>query len=84
MNIVARTTKPTKLPMRPAKIQISLGICPDWSDWVDAQADLSLRCPFVCFVIRQLKYSANIKGAKAQMAQGKKRWKVVSLHTAPS
>ena len=60
-------TKPTKWHMRPAKTQISLGICPVWSvfsvrmekawvlsyplsaqrrlwsDWTDAQADLSLR-----------------------------------------
>ena len=60
------TTKPTKWHVRPAKTQISLGICPVWSesslstwgklkslaiirvhlslwsDWVDAQADLSL------------------------------------------
>ena len=60
------TTKPTKWPVRPAKTQISLGMCPVWSvfavhlkkcwvlsyplstqrrlwsDWVDAQADLSL------------------------------------------
>ena len=59
-------TKPTKWHMRPAKTQISLGICPvwsvfamrsmgsskdlkflhadskDWSDWADAQTDLSL------------------------------------------
>ena len=62
-----RTTKPTKCPVRPAKTQISMGICPVWSvfaicmkkpwvlsypmsaqrrfwsDWVDAQTDLSLR-----------------------------------------
>ena len=62
-----RMTKPTKIPVRPAKTLIRLGICPvwsesslsalinieplitygvhseDWSDWVDAQADLSLR-----------------------------------------
>ena len=60
-------TKPTKWHVRPAKTQISLDICPvwsessmcaqwvaqdpsflhadseDWSDWADAQADLSLR-----------------------------------------
>ena len=59
-------TEPTKWHVRPAKTQISLGICPvwsvfavcmkkywvlsyplstqhrHWSDWVDAQADLSL------------------------------------------
>ena len=43
-------TKPTKWDMRPAKTQISLGICPvwshlahceDWSDWVNAQSDQS-------------------------------------------
>ena len=33
-------TKPTKLHVRPAKTQISLGIHP-----VDAQSDQSLRCP---------------------------------------
>ena len=36
-------TKPTKWHVRPAKTQISLGIGPVWSDWTDAQADLSLR-----------------------------------------
>ena len=33
-------TKPTKWHVHPAKTQISLGICPVWS-----QADQSLRCP---------------------------------------
>ena len=67
-------TKPTKWHMRPAKTQISLGICPvwsesslctqcipklsscgqrrHWSDWADAQADLSLHwvhMPFCWF-----------------------------------
>ena len=69
-------TKPTKWSVHPAKTQISLGICPvwsesllctqwvvkdlsflhadskDWSDCVDAQADLSLRwnhMPFCWF-----------------------------------
>ena len=65
-NMSLRMTKPTKWPVRRAKTQISLGICPVWSvfavrmkkpcvlsyslraqqrlwsDWVDAQADLSL------------------------------------------
>ena len=50
-------TKPTKWHVHPAKTQFSLGICrrsigslgtkkahsEDWSDWADAQADLSLR-----------------------------------------
>ena len=41
------TTKPTKWHVRPAKIQINLGIRPVWSEssLSDAQADLSLRCP---------------------------------------
>ena len=34
-------TKPTKLPVRQAKTQISLGICP--SAWASAQSDQSLR-----------------------------------------
>ena len=61
------------MTVRPAKTQISLGICPDrsvfamhsflhvdiedWSDWADAQADLSLwgrTCHFVGFVMRRL------------------------------
>ena len=69
------------MTVRPAKIQISLGIRPvwsesslsawrklgslatywvhseDWSDWADAQADMSLRgrtCHFFGFVMRQL------------------------------
>ena len=72
-------TKPTKW-LRPAKIRISLGICPVsesslcaqwvakvpsflhadsevWSDWADAQADLSLRWAhshFVGFVMTRL------------------------------
>ena len=79
-------TKPTKWHVRPAKTQISLGICPvwsetslsawrstgafathiidlahseDWSDWADAQADLSLRWAhshFAGFVERRLIY----------------------------
>ena len=74
-------TKPTKWHVRPAKIQISLGIRPvwsesllfawrklgslathwvhseDWSDWANAQVDLSLRwvhSRFAGFVTRQL------------------------------
>ena len=74
-------TKPTKWHVRPAKTQISMGICPvwsvfpvhmkkawvvsyplsaqrrHWSEWVDSQADLSLRwvhSHFVGFVMRQL------------------------------
>ena len=74
-------TKPTKWHVHPANTQISLGICPvwsesllsawrklksltthrahseDWSDWADAQADLSLRWAhshFVGFVMRRL------------------------------
>ena len=31
-NLSHRTTKPTKRPLRPAKTQISLGICPVWSE----------------------------------------------------
>ena len=66
-------SKPTKWPVRPAKTQISLGVCPvwsefllcaqwvakdprflhadneDWSDWVDAQADLCLRWAYRSF-----------------------------------
>ena len=76
-------SKPTKWPLRPAKTQTSLGICPvwsesslsawrnigcsathwvhckDWSDWGDAQADLSLcwaHRSFVGFVMRRLNY----------------------------
>ena len=76
-------TKSTKWHECPAKTQISLGICPvwsesllstwrklgslvthwahseDWSDWVDAQADLSLRWAythFVSFVMRWLNW----------------------------
>ena len=65
-NSMSRDTDKTNVSVRPAKTQISLGICPvwsesslsawrntgslathwahseDWSDWVDAQADLSL------------------------------------------
>ena len=75
-------TKPTNWHVRPAKTQISLGICPvwsesslsawrklgslathwayseDWSDWADAQADLSLRWAHshsIGFVVRGLK-----------------------------
>ena len=78
------TTKPTKWHVCPAKTQISLGICPVWSesslsawkktwvlsyplkaqrrlwsDWADAQADLSLcwaHSHFVGFVMRRLKW----------------------------
>ena len=73
--------KTNKVTVRPAKTQISLGICPvwsesslctqwvakdpsflqadskDWSDWADAQADLSLRWAhthFVGFVVSRL------------------------------
>ena len=67
-------TKLTKWHVRPAKTQISLGIRMKkawvlsyplsahrrlWSDWVDAQADLSLRWAhshFVGFVMSPLKY----------------------------
>ena len=66
-------TKPRKGHVCPAKTQISLGICPvwseaslsawrklgslaahwvhgeDWSDWADAQADLSLRWTYMPF-----------------------------------
>ena len=66
-------TKPTIRPVRPVKTQISLGICPvwsesslcaqwvvkdpsflhadskDWSDWVDAQAELSLHWAHIPF-----------------------------------
>ena len=66
LHLSRSTTKPTDWPVRPAKAQISLGICPVWSvyivclmgssgpkvfscgqqrlwsDWCDAQADLSL------------------------------------------
>ena len=66
-------TKPTKWPVCPAKTQISLGICPvwsesslcawrnlvslathwahseSWSDWMNAQAVLSLRCAYRSF-----------------------------------
>ena len=79
-------TKPTKLHVRPANTQISLGISPVWSeyslstwrklgslassyplnaqrslwsDWADAQTDLSLgwaHSHFVGFVIRRLIY----------------------------
>ena len=81
-------TKPTKWPVHTGKTQISLGICPDWSessvsawrklgflatdwvhrenwsDWADAQADLSLRWAhshFVGFVKRRLKCRGNDK-----------------------
>ena len=77
-----RRDKTNKMSGHPAKTQISLGICPvwsesllsawrkfgslpthwadskDWSDWVDAQAYLSLRWVhnhFVGFVMRWLK-----------------------------
>ena len=75
-------TKPTKWHVRPAKTQISLGICPHedtldpypsierssktWSDWVDAQADLSLRwahtqfCWF-CHVVPQFYWQFKAK-----------------------
>ena len=76
-----RHDKSNKMSVRPAKTQISLGICPvwsesslcawrqlgslathsahseDWSDWADAQADLSLRWAhtyFVGFVMSRL------------------------------
>ena len=79
-----RHDKTSKVRVRPAKTQISLGICPvwsesslsawrnlgslathwahseDWSDWADAQADLSLRWAhthFVGFVMLWLKWS---------------------------
>ena len=69
-----RQDKTNKMTVCPAKTQISLGICPvwsesslwaqwvakdpmllhadskDWSDWVDAQADLSLRWAHSLFV----------------------------------
>ena len=72
-NMSLHTTKPTQWPVRPAKMQNSLGICPVWSessklcalwvakesrflrlwsDWADAQADLSLgwvHSSFCCF-----------------------------------
>ena len=75
--------KTNKVTVHPAKIQISLGIRPvwsesslcaqwvakgssflhayseDWSDWADAQADLSLRwvhSHFVGFVMSRLKW----------------------------
>ena len=80
-----RHDRTNKVTVRPAKTQISLGICPvwsesslcaqwvakdprflhvdsddsGWSDWADAQADLSLRWAqshFVGFVMSQLKY----------------------------
>ena len=35
-----RTTKPTKWSVCPAKTRISLGICPIWSVFANAQADL--------------------------------------------
>ena len=80
--IELRHDKTNKMSMRPAKTQISLGICPDWSvfavrmkkawvlsyplsaqqrlwsDFEDAQADMSLRwahMPLCWFVMRQLK-----------------------------
>ena len=65
---------PNKVTVRPAKTQISLGIrraewvakdpsflhadSENWSDWADAQADLSLRWAhshFVGFVMSRLK-----------------------------
>ena len=75
--------KTNKMTVRPAKTQISLGICPVWpifavhamgsqgpklsscgqrrlwSDWADAQADLSLRwvhMPFCLFFMMRLNY----------------------------
>ena len=58
-----RNDKTNKISVCPAKTQISLGypLSPQrrlWSDWVDAQADLSLRWThthFVGFVMRRLK-----------------------------
>ena len=67
-----RHDKTNKVSVRPAKTQISLGVRMKkpwtlsyplsahwrlWSDWADAQADLSLRWAhthFVCFVMRRL------------------------------
>ena len=60
--MIRSTTKPTKWPVRPAKTQISLGIHPVWSessllsarfwsDWADAQADLSLRRAHVILLV---------------------------------
>ena len=50
--------KTNKMAVLPAKTQISLGIQQSvWSDWADAQADLSLRWAhthFVGFVMSRL------------------------------
>ena len=80
------TTKPTKWHVCPAKTQISLGICPvwseylpcpqwvvkdpsflhadsdDWSDWADAQDDLSAGHTglFVGFVLLWLNYITDL------------------------
>ena len=59
-----RHDKTNKMSVSPAKIQISLGIRPVWSDWADAQADLSLRWAhthFVGFVMSRHLLSINRK-----------------------
>ena len=86
--------KTNQMTLRPAKTQISLGIClvwsesslcaqwvakdprflhadtEDWSDWADAQADLSLRWEhshFVGFVKRRLKsWGSRDKGERGR------------------
>ena len=53
--------KTNKMTVCRTKTQISLGIGPVWSDWADAQADLSLcwaHSHFVGFVMSRLKFLA--------------------------
>ena len=77
-----RHDKTNKMSVRPPKTKISLGIrcaqwvakdqsflhmdSEDWSDWADAQADLSLRWAhthFAGFVMLRLKYADSISAS---------------------
>ena len=92
-------TKPTQWHVRPAKIQISLGIRPDWSEvslcaqWVSkdpsflhADGEYSdqtgrmprliwvfagCTCHFVGFVVRRLKWTADVKSLAANALKRK-------------
>ena len=98
-----RHDKTNDVPVRPAKTQISLGICPVlsesslcaqwvakdprdfscgqwrlWSDWADAQADLSLRLAhshFVGFVMSRLMCLLNnVRNILTRLLTFLRRW----------
>ena len=85
-----RHDKTNKMAVRPAKIQISLGMKKAWvltyplsaqrrlwSDWVDAQADLSLRWAhihFVGFVMSRLMSLGHLCPGSHKNIKGPKTW----------